>query len=89
MKKLSTLSDGSLALIDSIEKENGAIEIEAFVSPADAMPESYVQTRINLLSALRELERGSRNVTVDVHIIDAEDNASLTAEKIRGNQLER
>ena len=80
-EKLSTLSNGSLALIDSIEKEDGTIEIEAFVSPADAMPESYVQTRINLLSALRELERDSKNVTVDIHIIDAEDNASLTAEK--------
>ncbi|MBT3569399.1 MAG: ABC transporter permease subunit, partial [Opitutae bacterium] len=80
-EKLSTLSDGSLALIDSIEKENGAIEIEAFVSPADAMPESYVQTRINLLSTLRELERDSQNLTVNVYTIDAEDNASLTAEK--------
>ena len=45
------------------------------------MPEQYVQTRINLLTALREIDRESKNVTVDIHEISAEDNASTTAEK--------
>jgi len=45
------------------------------------MPEQYVQTRINLLTALREIDRESKKVTVDIHEITAEDNASTTAEK--------
>ena len=40
-----------------------------------------LQTRINLLTALREIDRESKNVSVEVHIISAEDNASTTAEK--------
>ncbi|HAE10696.1 MAG TPA: hypothetical protein DCG39_03535 [Opitutae bacterium] len=77
-EQLSSLSDGSLDLLDEIDSP---VEIDAFVSPADAMPEQYVQTRINLLTALREIERESGNVSVDVHIITPEDNASATAEK--------
>ena len=45
------------------------------------MPEQYVQTRINLLTALREIERNGNQVIVDIHEITAEDNASTTAEK--------
>ena len=80
-ESLSTLSDGSLELLETLEGKGAKVEIDAFVSPADAMPESYVQTRINLLSALRELDRKSGDVSVTVHVIDAEDNASATAEK--------
>ena len=60
---------------------NQPVEIDAFVSPAEAMPEQYVQTRINLLTALREIDRESRNVTVSINVITPEDNASSTAEK--------
>ena len=45
------------------------------------MPEQYVQTRINLLTALKEIDRESKNVLVKVHEITPEDNASVTAEK--------
>jgi hypothetical protein len=72
------LSDGSIEILKEI---NTLVEIDAFVSPSDAMPEQYVQTRINLLTALREIDRASKNVTVEIHTISAEDNASTTAEK--------
>ena len=77
-EQLSSLSDGSIDLLKGIE---GQIEIDAFISPADAMPEQYVQTRINLLTALREIDRESKNVLVNIHEITPEDNASVTAEK--------
>ncbi|MFP6886089.1 MAG: Gldg family protein, partial [Opitutales bacterium] len=80
-ERLSTLSEGSLELLETLEGKGSKVDINAFVSPAEAMPESYVQTRINLLSALRELDRESKNVSVTIHVIDAEDNASATAEK--------
>ena len=77
-EQLSSLSDGS---IEILRETDTLVEIDAFVSPADAMPEQYVQTRINLLTALREIDRESKNVSVDIHTISAEDNASATAEK--------
>ena len=77
-EQLSSLSDGSIEILNEIDS---LVEIDAFVSPSDAMPEQYVQTRINLLTALREIDRESKNVSVEVHIISAEDNASTTAEK--------
>jgi hypothetical protein len=45
------------------------------------MPEQYVQTRINLLTALREIDRETKLVSVNIHVITPEDNASATAEK--------
>jgi ABC-type transport system involved in multi-copper enzyme maturation permease subunit/ABC-type uncharacterized transport system involved in gliding motility auxiliary subunit len=77
-EQLSSLSDGSTEILKEIDT---LVEIDAFVSPADAMPEQYVQTRINLLTALREIDRASKNITVEIHTISAEDNASTTAEK--------
>lgn len=77
-EQLSSLSQGSIGLLSEIDSP---VEIDAFISPAESMPEQYVQTRINLLTALREIDRESKNVTVDIHEISAEDNASTTAEK--------
>ncbi len=77
-EQLSSLSDGSIALLGEV---NQPVEIDAFVSPAEAMPEQYVQTRINLLTALREIDRESKDITVSINVITPEDNASSTAEK--------
>ena len=51
-EQLSSLSQGSKDLLGQID---GQVEIDAFISPADSMPEQYVQTRINLIehSAVR------------------------------------
>jgi len=77
-EQLSSLSSGSISVLKNL---NSQVEIDAFVSPADSMPEQYVQTRINLLTALKEIDRESKNVMVKIHEITPEDNASVTAEK--------
>lgn len=77
-EQLSSLSDGSISLLDEISEP---VEIDAFLSPPESTPEQYVQTRINLLTALREIDRASKNVIVNLNVITPEDNASATAEK--------
>lgn len=77
-EQLSSLSEGS---IDLLGKLNSPVEIDAFISPSESMPEQYVQTRINLLTALREIDRETKLVSVNIHVITPEDNASATAEK--------
>ena len=56
-EQLSSLSNGSIEILNEIDT---LVEIDAFISPSDAMPEQYVQTRINLLTALREIDRESK-----------------------------
>ena len=95
-EQLSKLSAASLAILKEIDEDfkkssslssaSGnppprPIEIDAFVSPADTMPKQYVQTRINLLTALREIDRTNKNILVDIHVISPEDPAAATAEK--------
>ncbi len=77
-EQLSSLSSGSVSILKNL---NSKVEIDAFISPSDAMPEQYVQTRINLLTALKEIDRESKNVLIKIHEITPEDNASITAEK--------
>jgi len=77
-EQLSSLSKGSVSLLQDIKEP---VEIDAFISPADSMPEQYVQTRINLLTALREIDRETKMVSVSINVITPEDNASATAEK--------
>ena len=77
-EQLSSLSEGSMDLLGQL---NTPVEIDAFISPADSMPEQYVQTRINLMTALREIDRETKLVSVNIHVITPEDNASATAEK--------
>ena len=60
-EQLSSLSDGSIEILNEIDT---LVEIDAFISPSDAMPEQYVQTRINLLTALREIDRESKKTQV-------------------------
>ena len=77
-EQLSSLSEGSIDLLGQL---NSQVEIDAFISPTDSIPEQYVQTRINLLTALREIDRETKLVSVKIHVITPEDNASATAEK--------
>ncbi|MHC4318659.1 MAG: Gldg family protein [Planctomycetota bacterium] len=52
-EKLSSLSPQTRALLDGLGAQR-PIFVEAFISPE--VPESYVQTRLNLLSMLREVD---------------------------------
>ncbi len=59
------------------------MQIEAFVSPA--VPESYVQTRLNLLAILHELQAlGGGKVQVEVHDTERYSNEAALADKRYG-----
>lgn len=59
-ERLSSLSQYTTSLIDDLKKNydksevKRPVRIEAFISPE--VPESYIQTRLNLLTTLRELK---------------------------------
>ncbi len=55
-EKLSVLSPKSIELLKNIP-EDRVIKVEAFISPERDIPEDYIQTRINLLNMLDEIER--------------------------------
>jgi len=65
---LNSLSPRTYELLGRIEPKRPVL-VEAFISPE--VPESYVQTRLNLLSILREIEAraGSK---VRVNVVDTE-----------------
>ena len=67
-ERLTALSPETITLLGNLESDH-AVRIEAYVSPE--VPESYVQTRLNLLSALREIETHSGG-KVSVKIISTE-----------------
>lgn len=76
---ISSLSPQTKQLISSLEPKQ-PVQIDAYISPV--VPEEYVQTRLNLLSALREFQTLNRSkVVVRVHETEPlSDNADL-AEK--------
>jgi len=64
-EKLSSLAKDTRKLLDNLELTR-PIRVEAFVSPT--VPESYVQTRLNLLAMLREMQAlGGEKVKVQIH----------------------
>jgi len=58
-EQLSKLSPKTLELLDGLEDDFHA-KIEAYISPESQIPESYVQTRLNLLNALNEIQIASK-----------------------------
>jgi len=74
-ERLSTLSPDTIGVLDELRTTYQAAEIkrplriEAFVSTE--VPETYLQTRLNLLSTLRELKARASDV-MDVQINDVE-----------------
>lgn len=64
-EKLSSLSPQTRQLLNNLELTR-PVKIEAFISPQ--VPESYVQSRLDLLSMLREIEaRGGEKVQVRIN----------------------
>jgi ABC-2 type transport system permease protein len=55
-ERLSSLAPQSMELIENLDTKQPVV-VEYFISPE--VPEGYVQTRLNLLSTLRELEAAS------------------------------
>lgn len=78
-EKLSSLTTKSGDLVKQIQ-DGRPVLIEAFISPN--VPESYVQTRLNLLTTLREIEalgRGKIRVSIN-------DTEQLTATAARAEE---
>jgi ABC-2 type transport system permease protein len=64
-EQLSSLSPQTRKLLDNLDVTR-PVKIEAFISPD--VPEAYVQTRLDLLSMLRELQaRGGEKVRVRIN----------------------
>lgn len=65
--RLNSLAPGTVELVKGLEVER-VIDVEAFVSPESEVPESYVQTRLNLLNRLRELKAyGGEKIRLQIH----------------------
>ena len=68
-EKINSLSPDTVELVRNLDTKNRPIMIEAYVSPA--VPENYVQTRLNLLTALHEFQNLGRG-KIQVKIINTE-----------------
>ena len=80
--RLNSLSYQTRELIRDL-KVTRPVQIEAFISPN--VPESYVQTRLNLLTMLRELQAlGGEKVQVQIHDTERFSNEAALADKRYG-----
>lgn len=81
-EKLSSLSPNTRELIENL-KVDRPVQIDAFISPS--VPESYVQTRLNLLTMLRELKAiGGGKLQVQIHNTERYSNEASLADKRYG-----
>lgn len=81
-ERLSSLSPKTIELLSELKLDR-PVQVEAFISPT--VPESYVQTRLNLRSMLRELEaRGGGKVNVRVNDTERFSEEAARAEKRYG-----
>jgi len=81
-ERLSSLAPQTRALLRNLKVKRPVV-IEAFISPV--VPESYVQTRLNLLTMLREFEAlGGEKVQVKIHHTERFSNEAALAEKRYG-----
>ncbi len=84
IERLSSLSPETRKLIADLKTERPVL-IEAFISPS--VPEAYVQTRLNLLTALEELRAiGGDKLQVKIHDTDRYSTEAALAEKRYGIQ---
>jgi len=85
---LSTLSPKTKELMQNLEL-SAPVRIDAYISPS--VPESYVQTRLNLLSTLREFEAmGGNKLVLNIHNTEQFGDEADRAEQqfgIRGQQV--
>lgn len=78
-EKLSSLSPSTVKLLAEL-KPDRPVQVEAFISPN--VPETYVQTRLDLISMLQELEaRGGQKVRVRINSTERYSEEAARAEK--------
>ncbi|ASV74548.1 gliding motility protein GldF [Thermogutta terrifontis] len=63
-ERISSLSPHTLQILRSLDPKH-VVQIEAFISPE--VPESYIQTRANLINLLKEFEARAKNVRVRIN----------------------
>ncbi len=64
-EKLTSLSPHTVELLDKLETKR-PVRIDAFISPE--VPEAYVQTRLNLINMLKEMQAvGGKNINLVIH----------------------
>jgi ABC-2 type transport system permease protein len=81
-ERLSSLSPQTRKLIQDLDPKH-PVKIDAYISPD--VPESYVQTRLDLLSALREFDSlGGNKVNVVLHSTEPLSQAAEQAEQQYG-----
>ncbi|MFW5693125.1 MAG: Gldg family protein, partial [Thermoguttaceae bacterium] len=79
-ERINSLSPQTVRLLRDLEPEQ-PIQIEAFISPR--VPESYVQTKANLESTLREIRAlAGERVQVQVHATEPFSEEAANAEKL-------
>lgn len=78
-EKLSSLSSTTVKLLSDLKLDR-PVQVEAFISPE--VPESYVQTRLDLISMLQELKaRGGEKVRVRINSTERYSENAARAEK--------
>ena len=78
-EQLSSLSPQTKQLLADLQPER-PVQVEAFISPT--VPEAYVQTRLNVLAMLRELEaRGGGKVRVRINDTERFSEEAALAER--------
>jgi ABC-2 type transport system permease protein len=78
-ERLSSLSPQTVELIQNLDSKQ-PIKIEAYVSPE--VPENYVQTKLNLLSTLQELDAlGGDKIELVVRTVEPFSEAAVQAEQ--------
>jgi ABC-2 type transport system permease protein len=78
-EQLSSLAPETRNILRNLDSKY-PINIDAYISPT--VPENYVQTRLNLLSALREFQAmGSDRITVNIHSTEAFSTEAQRAEQ--------
>ena len=83
-ERLSSLSPKTARILAELEPER-TVQIEAFISPH--VPESYVQTRLNLIAMLREIaSRGGNKVSVQIYDTEKFSEEAQRAEELYGIQ---
>jgi len=81
-ERLSSLSPETVKLIDDLQTYR-VVQVEAFISPS--VPESYVQTRLNLISILEEFQAmGGDAVAVRINSTERFTEDAARAEKRYG-----
>jgi len=81
-EKLSSLADSTREMVANLDVQR-PVQIEAFISPT--VPESYVQTRLNLLSTLRELAAlGGDAIQVQIRDTERFGEEAARAEQLYG-----